>query len=225
MWQLQAQIALDLARERVEEARKQALVNEARLQRADEARRHPGPSLPADPGSPRPPSCAPSRARSAACRTRRATPPRASTGGPRQVRRGGARCVTWPRCPGARVGSTCSGAMTPMPCGTGRSDRGAWAAPEDLGGTLASGPAVTAWAVNQMEVFAVFPDGTLWNRYWDGAAWHPWESLGGELAIGRPRPRPRGKAAASTCSRPGSTATPGIAGGTARAGSSGSSSP
>ena len=41
MWQLQAQIALDLARERVEEARKQALVNEARLQRADEARRHP----------------------------------------------------------------------------------------------------------------------------------------------------------------------------------------
>ena len=41
MWQLQAQIALDLARERVEEARKQALANEARLQRADEARRHP----------------------------------------------------------------------------------------------------------------------------------------------------------------------------------------
>ena len=41
MWQLQAQIALDLARERAEEARKQALVNEARLQRADEARRHP----------------------------------------------------------------------------------------------------------------------------------------------------------------------------------------
>jgi len=30
MWQLQAQIALDLARERAEEARKQALVNEAR---------------------------------------------------------------------------------------------------------------------------------------------------------------------------------------------------
>ena len=29
---------------------------------------------------------------------------------------------------------------------------------------------------------AIFPDGELWNRYWDGAAWHPWESLGGVLA-------------------------------------------
>ena len=41
MWQLQAQMALDLARERAEEARMQALANEARLQRADESRRHP----------------------------------------------------------------------------------------------------------------------------------------------------------------------------------------
>ncbi len=32
-----------------------------------------------------------------------------------------------------------------------------------------------------MEVFAVMADGELWDRYWDGAAWHPWESLGGEL--------------------------------------------
>ncbi len=57
-----------------------------------------------------------------------------------------------------------------------------WGDVESLGGTLASGPAVTAWAVDQMQVFAVFPDGELWNRYWDGASWHPWESLGGELA-------------------------------------------
>src|SRR5207342_3859754 len=56
-----------------------------------------------------------------------------------------------------------------------------WSAVEDLGGTLASAPAVTAWAVDQMETFAVFPDGELWNRYWDGESWHPWESLGGEL--------------------------------------------
>ena len=27
----------------------------------------------------------------------------------------------------------------------------------------------------------MFPDGALWNRFWDGEAWHPWESLGGEL--------------------------------------------
>lgn len=52
---------------------------------------------------------------------------------------------------------------------------------EDLGGTLASAPTVVAWAVDQAEVFGIFPDGGLWNRYWDGASWHPWESLGGEL--------------------------------------------
>ena len=56
-----------------------------------------------------------------------------------------------------------------------------WGEPESLGGTLASTPAVTAWAVDQLQVFAIFPDGELWNRYWDGKAWHAWESLGGEL--------------------------------------------
>jgi hypothetical protein len=58
---------------------------------------------------------------------------------------------------------------------------GAWAEPESLGGTLASGPTVAAWAVGAMEVFAVMDDGELWNRYWDKTYWHPWESLGGEL--------------------------------------------
>jgi hypothetical protein len=61
---------------------------------------------------------------------------------------------------------------------------GTWSPPESLGGTLASSPAVTAWAADQMEVFAVFPDGALWNRYWDGTSWHAWESLGGELETG-----------------------------------------
>ena len=45
----------------------------------------------------------------------------------------------------------------------------------------ASTPGVTAWAVDELQVFAVFPDGELWNRYWDGTSWHGWESLGGEL--------------------------------------------
>ena len=58
---------------------------------------------------------------------------------------------------------------------------GALAVDEDLGGTLASAPTAVAWAVHQAEVFAVFPDGGLWNRYWDGTNWHPWESLGGDL--------------------------------------------
>jgi sialidase-1 len=30
-------------------------------------------------------------------------------------------------------------------------------------------------------VFAIFDDGELYNRYWDGTYWHAWESLGGEL--------------------------------------------
>ena len=47
---------------------------------------------------------------------------------------------------------------------------------------LASSPAVTSWAENEMEVFAIFLDGQLWDRYWDGSKWHDWESLGGELA-------------------------------------------
>ena len=48
-------------------------------------------------------------------------------------------------------------------------------------GRWPSNPAATAWGVDQLEVFAVFPDGELWDRYWDGRSWHPWESLGGEL--------------------------------------------
>src|SRR5690606_29142767 len=54
---------------------------------------------------------------------------------------------------------------------------GTWLDPEALGGTPAGPPAVTAWGVDRMEVFAVFPDGELWDRYWDGEAWHAWESL------------------------------------------------
>lgn len=32
-----------------------------------------------------------------------------------------------------------------------------------------------------MEVFAIFGDGQLWDRYWDGTSWHDWETLGGTL--------------------------------------------
>ena len=61
---------------------------------------------------------------------------------------------------------------------------GAWVEPENLGGQLASVPAVTAWAEDLMEVFAIFDDGRLWDRYWDGSNWHAWESLDGELKPG-----------------------------------------
>ena len=54
---------------------------------------------------------------------------------------------------------------------------GRWSEPESLGGTLTAPPAATAWAVDQLQVFAVFPDGQLWNRFWNGARWVDWERL------------------------------------------------
>ena len=33
-------------------------------------------------------------------------------------------------------------------------------------------PAVASWAANEMQVFAIWRDGQLWDIYWDGAAWH-----------------------------------------------------
>jgi hypothetical protein len=51
-----------------------------------------------------------------------------------------------------------------------------------LGGALRSGAAAAAWGdAGEVEVFALQQDGALWDRYWDGAHWHEWESLGGEF--------------------------------------------
>jgi len=55
---------------------------------------------------------------------------------------------------------------------------GRWSDDTAIGGTLASMPAATAWAVDQLEVFAIFDEG---HRYWDGESWHPWERMGGSL--------------------------------------------
>jgi hypothetical protein len=48
-----------------------------------------------------------------------------------------------------------------------------WGPEVPLGGRAVAAPAVAAWG-QEMELFAVFDDGQLWDRYW--------ESLGGELA-------------------------------------------
>ena len=54
-----------------------------------------------------------------------------------------------------------------------------------LGGALVRGAAVASWGDGgECELFAIHDDGELRDRYWDGTSWHPWESLGGELAIG-----------------------------------------
>ena len=52
-----------------------------------------------------------------------------------------------------------------------------------MGGTLASGAAVASWGDGgECELFAIHDDGELRDRYWDGARWHDWESLGAGFA-------------------------------------------
>jgi hypothetical protein len=54
-----------------------------------------------------------------------------------------------------------------------------------LGGALLEGAAVASWGTFESEVFAVHEDGQVWNRYWDGKAWHQWEPMGGTF-VGTP---------------------------------------
>lgn len=48
-----------------------------------------------------------------------------------------------------------------------------------MGGRLVSNAAVASWGNGESEVFAIRDDAELVDRYWDGALWHEWESLGG----------------------------------------------
>ena len=52
---------------------------------------------------------------------------------------------------------------------------------ESLGGTLTSGPGVSSWAANRLDVFARGTNNDLMHRWYDGN-WSGWESLGGTLA-------------------------------------------
>ena len=51
-----------------------------------------------------------------------------------------------------------------------------------LGGPIRSGAAAASWgSQGETEIFAIRDDGAVWDRYWDGARWHEWESLGGSF--------------------------------------------
>jgi hypothetical protein len=56
---------------------------------------------------------------------------------------------------------------------------------EPLGDEMRSGAAAASWGEFETQIFAIRPDGGLWNRYWDGDRWHDWETLGGTF-IGQP---------------------------------------
>ena len=50
---------------------------------------------------------------------------------------------------------------------------------------MRSNAAVASWGSEECEIFAIHDDGQLRDRYWDGASWHEWESLGGSF-VGDP---------------------------------------
>lgn len=59
---------------------------------------------------------------------------------------------------------------------------GAVQAPQHLGGILASGPSVVNPGGNTIAAFARGIDNALWTRFFDGAVWRDWESLGGQIS-------------------------------------------
>jgi hypothetical protein len=61
-------------------------------------------------------------------------------------------------------------------------DGRAWSTQRDLGGRIASKPAVISRSATRTDLFARGTDGQLWQRYRAGAGWSPWIPLGGGLA-------------------------------------------
>lgn len=56
-----------------------------------------------------------------------------------------------------------------------------WIKEKNLGGILASNPAVASLGSNNLDVLIRGTDDQLWNRWWNGQTWSQWLSLGGVL--------------------------------------------
>ena len=59
---------------------------------------------------------------------------------------------------------------------TGTGLNGQW---ETFGGILSSGPGVSSWASNRVDVFVRGQDSALWHQSMSGTTWSGWQSLGG----------------------------------------------
>jgi hypothetical protein len=46
---------------------------------------------------------------------------------------------------------------------------------------ITSGVGVSSWAPNRLDCFAKGTDNALWHKWWAGAGWSNWESLGGVI--------------------------------------------
>src|ERR1700743_3579982 len=60
-----------------------------------------------------------------------------------------------------------------------------WSGWENLGGAIVSGPAVSSWSANRLDVFAPGTDNHMWHKWWNGSSWSGWEDLGGVI-LGSP---------------------------------------
>ena len=56
-----------------------------------------------------------------------------------------------------------------------------WTEWVDLGGELASAPAVASWGPGRLDVFAQGENGHLMHKRWNGEEWSGWRDLGGRL--------------------------------------------
>jgi hypothetical protein len=55
-----------------------------------------------------------------------------------------------------------------------------WSDWENLGGSIINGVAVSSWAANRLDCFAVgIDDRAMYHKWWDGRSWSNWENLGG----------------------------------------------
>ena len=58
-----------------------------------------------------------------------------------------------------------------------------WSDFEDLGGNIASAPAVSSRATNRLEVFARNSNNQLITRSWNGSRWSKWQTIGGTFTL------------------------------------------
>jgi len=73
---------------------------------------------------------------------------------------------------------------TPSPTPSPTPTASQWTEWEDLGGSFTSGPSVTSWGVNRLDVFAQATGQTLLHHAYDGNTWYPPEDLGPAMVGG-----------------------------------------
>jgi hypothetical protein len=59
-------------------------------------------------------------------------------------------------------------------------DGGGWNGWTSLGGQFSSGPAVSSWGPNRLDVFGRGLDNTLYTNSWSGSTWSGWRQVSAE---------------------------------------------